>query len=181
MLALNASIEAARAGEHGKGFAVVASEVRSLAEQSDVLHFLFPWPYADLMHSLAASPTPAVLTYVSDVVRQRWLGKAYGPLMWKTLRGMKAIVANSPANFCCRTATNNSTAPIKCAVARMYSALTTVSANCPGSAAWLGVGRPALDQRELHLRPLVLFPVRHELLGHFYIHSAVRRSNWRSH
>ena len=70
---------------------------RSLAEHSDVLHYLFPWPYADLMHSLTASRTPAVLTYVSDVVRQRWLGKAYGPLMWKTLRSMKAIVANCPA------------------------------------------------------------------------------------
>jgi rhamnosyl/mannosyltransferase len=38
-----------------------------------------------------------VLTYVSDVVRQRWLGKAYAPLMWRTLRAMKVIVANSPA------------------------------------------------------------------------------------
>jgi rhamnosyl/mannosyltransferase len=30
------------------------------------------------------------------VVRQRWLGQAYRPLMWKTLRSMKAIVAISP-------------------------------------------------------------------------------------
>jgi rhamnosyl/mannosyltransferase len=49
------------------------------------------------MHSLTATRTPAVLTYVSDVVRQRWVGKAYKPLMWKTLRTMKAIVANCPA------------------------------------------------------------------------------------
>lgn len=70
---------------------------RKLAKQSDVLHFLFPWPYADLMHALAGSNTPAVLTYVSDVVRQRWLGKAYAPLMWRTLRNVRAIVANCPA------------------------------------------------------------------------------------
>jgi glycosyltransferase involved in cell wall biosynthesis len=70
---------------------------RKLAQESDVLHFLFPWPYADVMHSLTATRTPAVLTYVSDVVRQRWVGKAYKPLMWKTLRTMKAIVANCPA------------------------------------------------------------------------------------
>jgi rhamnosyl/mannosyltransferase len=68
-----------------------------LSRQSDVLHFLFPWPYADLMHALTATKTPAVLTYVSDVVRQRWLGKAYAPMMWRTLRGMRAIVANCPA------------------------------------------------------------------------------------
>ena len=70
---------------------------RQLSKQSDVLHFLFPWPYADLMHALAGTKTPAVLTYVSDVVRQRWLGKAYAPLMWRTLRSMRAIVANCPA------------------------------------------------------------------------------------
>lgn len=70
---------------------------RQLSKQSDVLHFLFPWPYADLMHALAGTRTPAVLTYVSDVVRQRLLGKAYAPLMWRTLRSMRAIVANCPA------------------------------------------------------------------------------------
>ncbi len=69
---------------------------RKLADHSDVVHYLFPWPYADLLHTLTASRTPAVLTYISDVVRQRWLGKAYRPLMWKTLRSMKAIVAISP-------------------------------------------------------------------------------------
>lgn len=70
---------------------------RALAREADVLHFLFPWPYADLMHALTAVKTPAVLTYVSDVVRQRWLGKLYAPLMWRTLRSVKAIVANCPA------------------------------------------------------------------------------------
>lgn len=70
---------------------------RQLSKQSDVLHFLFPWPYADLMHALAGTKTPAVLTYVSDVVRQRLLGKAYAPLMWRTLRSVRAIVANCPA------------------------------------------------------------------------------------
>jgi len=70
---------------------------RQLSKQADVLHFLFPWPYADLMQALVGTGTPAVLTYVSDVVRQRWLGKAYAPLMWRTLRQVKAIVANCPA------------------------------------------------------------------------------------
>lgn len=73
------------------------SRFRKLSKQSNVLHFLFPWPYADLMQALVGTKTPAVLTYVSDVVRQRWLGKAYAPLMWRTLRNVKAIVANCPA------------------------------------------------------------------------------------
>lgn len=78
------------------GFDALAT-FRRLAMQSDVLHFLHPWPYADLMQALTGIKTPAVLTYVSDVVRQRWLGRAYAPLMWRTLRNMRAIVANCPA------------------------------------------------------------------------------------
>lgn len=69
---------------------------RELADESDVVHYLFPWPYADVMHALVRPKTPAVLTYVSDVVRQRWLGKVYGPLMRRTLRSVSAIVANCP-------------------------------------------------------------------------------------
>lgn len=68
-----------------------------LAREADVLHYLFPWPFADVLHAAVRSDRPAVLTYVSDVVRQRWLGVAYAPLMWRTLRQMRTIVANSPA------------------------------------------------------------------------------------
>ena len=68
-----------------------------LAKESDVLHYLFPWPFADVLHAAARPQCPAVMTYISDVVRQRWLGAAYAPLMWRTLKQMKVIVANSPA------------------------------------------------------------------------------------
>jgi rhamnosyl/mannosyltransferase len=70
---------------------------RQLAREADVIHYLFPWPFGDLMHRLAAPAKAAVLTYISDIVRQRWIGRAYSPLMWKTLSGMQAIVANAPA------------------------------------------------------------------------------------
>jgi glycosyltransferase involved in cell wall biosynthesis len=68
-----------------------------LAKQADVLHYLFPWPFADVLNATIRPDCPAVLTYISDVVRQRWLGAAYAPLMWKTMREMRVIVANSPA------------------------------------------------------------------------------------
>src|SRR5665811_1006396 len=45
-----------------------------LAHEADVLHYLFPWPFSDVLHTLTRPATPAVLTYISDVVRQRWLG-----------------------------------------------------------------------------------------------------------
>ena len=65
--------------------------------EADVLHYLFPWPFADVLHALIRPDRPSVLTYISDVVRQRWLGAAYAPLMWRTLRSMRVIVAYSPA------------------------------------------------------------------------------------
>lgn len=68
-----------------------------LARQVDVIHFHFPWPFADLLHLAVRPKAPAVLTYHSDIVRQRWLGVAYAPLMRRTLGSMRAIVATSPA------------------------------------------------------------------------------------
>ena len=69
---------------------------RKLAAQADVIHYLFPWPYADLLRFIAPKK-PSVMTYVSDIVRQQWLSLAYRPLMWYTLRRMDAIVSNAPA------------------------------------------------------------------------------------
>ena len=73
------------------------SRFTQLVRDADVVHYLFPWPFADVLHATVRRGPPAVLTYISDVVRQRWLGAAYAPLMWRTLRSMRAIVANCPA------------------------------------------------------------------------------------
>lgn len=70
---------------------------RKLAGEADVVHYLFPWPFADVLHQCVRPRTPAVLTYISDIVRQKWLGNAYTPLMRRTLNSMRAIVANTPA------------------------------------------------------------------------------------
>ncbi len=72
-------------------------QFRRLSREADVVHYLFPWPFADLLHQWACPETPAVLTYISDIVRQRWLGGVYKPLMWTMLNSMRAIVANAPA------------------------------------------------------------------------------------
>lgn len=64
---------------------------------ADVIHYHYPWPFADLLHFAARPKTPAVMTYHSDIVRQRWLGRAYSPLMRAMLHRMTAVVATSPA------------------------------------------------------------------------------------
>lgn len=68
-----------------------------LAKQADVIHYHFPWPFADLLHLLVKPKVPPVMTYHSDIVRQRWLGRAYAPLMSRMLRAMSVVVATSPA------------------------------------------------------------------------------------
>ena len=63
---------------------------------ADIVHYYFPWPFADLLHWLAPVRKPTVMTYVSDIVRQRLLARCYAPLMRRTLRTMRAIVAVAP-------------------------------------------------------------------------------------
>ncbi len=72
------------------------STFRRLAQEADVIHYFFPWPFADILR-LAAPQVPSVLTYISDIVRQRWLGTLYTPLMWHTLNSVDAIVVNAPS------------------------------------------------------------------------------------
>lgn len=76
------------------GLAALAT-FRKLVQESDLVHYLFPWPFADLLRE-AAPRKPSVLTYISDIVRQRWLGRLYEPLLWRTMRSMDAIVSNVP-------------------------------------------------------------------------------------
>lgn len=70
---------------------------RRLARSADMVDYHFPWPFADLLCLAGGRSTPSVLTYHSDVVRQRVLGLAYRPLMVHTLKAMSAVVATSPA------------------------------------------------------------------------------------
>ncbi|WP_345813091.1 glycosyltransferase [Paraburkholderia sp. PREW-6R] len=73
------------------------AKFRELSAQADVVHFHFPWPFGDVLHLFGHRNKPTVMTYHSDIVRQRALGYVYGPLMRRTLRSMSAVVATSPA------------------------------------------------------------------------------------
>ena len=72
-------------------------EFRSLARTADLIHYHFPWPFADVLHLAIRPKTPAVMTYHSDIVRQRMMGMAYSPLMRRMLHSMSRILATSPA------------------------------------------------------------------------------------
>lgn len=66
------------------------------AAWADVLHFQFPWPFGDLLQVLQSSGKPCVVTYQSDIVRQRHWLRLYRPLMQRFLAQADAVVATSP-------------------------------------------------------------------------------------
>jgi glycosyltransferase involved in cell wall biosynthesis len=79
----------------GFGFTEI-SEFRRQTQWADIIHYHFPWPFADILHSLVNSSKPSVVTYHSDIVRQRVLMWFYQPLMKRFLDSVSTIVATSP-------------------------------------------------------------------------------------
>ena len=72
---------------------------RKLVDWADVVHYHFPWPFADILHFGCGVQKPTVLTYHSDIVRQRFLGTLYAPLMNSFLSSVDKIVCTSPNYF----------------------------------------------------------------------------------
>jgi glycosyltransferase involved in cell wall biosynthesis len=66
------------------------------ARDCDVVHYHFPWPFMDLAHFVARVGKPCVLTYHSDIVRQKRLLRLYQPLGNRFLHSVDRIVATSP-------------------------------------------------------------------------------------
>jgi glycosyltransferase involved in cell wall biosynthesis len=75
-----------------RAFPVFAEEARA----ADIVHYHFPWPFADLLHQTLGRGKPSVVTYHSDIVRQKLMAKAYRPLLDRFLGSVDAIVATSP-------------------------------------------------------------------------------------
>lgn len=72
-------------------------DFRRAVSQNDIIQYHFPWPFADVLHWLSRPKKPAIITYHSDIVRQRKIGNLYAPLMLKFLQQMDAVIATSPA------------------------------------------------------------------------------------
>lgn len=67
-----------------------------LARQADLIHYHFPWPFMDVVHFAVRPHKPTVLTYHSDIIRQKHLLRLYTPLRDRFLDSMDRIVATSP-------------------------------------------------------------------------------------
>jgi len=79
------------------GFSLSAfKDFAELARKADIVHFHFPWPYMDLVHFATRLNKPTVVSYHSDIVKQKWLLKLYQPLMNRFFSSVDRIVASSP-------------------------------------------------------------------------------------
>lgn len=79
------------------GFSLSAfKDFSQLAKEADVVHYHFPWPYMDLVHFATRHGKPSVVSYHSDIVKQKTLLKLYQPLMKRFLSSVDCIVASSP-------------------------------------------------------------------------------------
>lgn len=63
----------------------------------DLVHLHFPHPPGEIAQLLAGRHAPAVITYHSDIVRQRRLLRLYDPILRRVLDNAVRIVVTSPA------------------------------------------------------------------------------------
>jgi glycosyltransferase involved in cell wall biosynthesis len=69
---------------------------KKLSDGVDIVHYHYPYPWMDVMHLCAGHSKPSVVTYHSDIVKQKYLSKVYSPIKKIFLNQMDAIVATSP-------------------------------------------------------------------------------------
>jgi rhamnosyl/mannosyltransferase len=62
----------------------------------DIAHLHFPYPFGEMANELFGKSRATVLTYHSDIVRQRYSAAFYNPLLHRVLRRVKTIIATSP-------------------------------------------------------------------------------------
>lgn len=66
---------------------------------ADILHYHFPWPFAEFLHVINRVKKPSLVTYHSDIVRQNILKLFYKPFMNNFLKSMQYIVPTSANNM----------------------------------------------------------------------------------
>ena len=69
---------------------------KELAKEADIIHYHFPYPFADILHLVSGLNKPTVVSYHSDIIKQKYWLKLYRPLRNYFLKQVDAIVAASP-------------------------------------------------------------------------------------
>ncbi len=70
-------------------------EARTLGRSAEIVHLHFPYPVGELAHLFSGSRAKTVITYHSDIVRQKTLRAFYQPFLWRILRKADRLIATS--------------------------------------------------------------------------------------
>jgi rhamnosyl/mannosyltransferase len=70
--------------------------MKKIGSRFDILHFHHPNPTAEISFLLSGLKNKAVVTYHSDIVRQKWISVPLRPLLELFLRKVDRIIATSP-------------------------------------------------------------------------------------
>src|SRR5688500_8202768 len=74
----------------------VALALRLSAERPDIIHQHLPYPIGDAAQAAFGRARRRVVSYHSDIIRQRGLLRLYAPLLRRSLRRADAMIATSP-------------------------------------------------------------------------------------
>lgn len=142
------------------GMARAIAREATREDPADIVHLHFPYPWGEVswlrarpaMEVARGSQTPTVLTYHSDIVRQKVLGSLYEPMLRRVLDRVDLVIASSPdmvehSPFLSRVADKCRVVPFGIHVER-YAATPEVEARAAG------LRRNAPSGGE---RPIVLF------------------------
>ncbi|CCG29192.1 Glycosyltransferase [Klebsiella aerogenes EA1509E] len=69
---------------------------KQIKDDYDIINYHFPFPFMDMLHLSARPDARTVVTYHSDIVKQKRLMKLYQPLQQRFLASVDCIVASSP-------------------------------------------------------------------------------------
>jgi rhamnosyl/mannosyltransferase len=78
------------------GMAAALRAEATRPEPADILHLHAPYPWGELEWLRAKPGLPSVLTYHSDIVRQRLMLRGYAPFLRRVLDRVDLVIASSP-------------------------------------------------------------------------------------
>ena len=67
------------------------------AKKFDLIHYHYPYPFGDVLKLLVAKEKPSIVTYHSDIVRQKISRIVYAPVEALFLRSVDRVICTSPS------------------------------------------------------------------------------------
>jgi glycosyltransferase involved in cell wall biosynthesis len=107
-------------------------------ETPDIAHLHFPYPWGEMANYFFGRARRTVITYHSDIIRQKYLRNIYGVLMHRVLDRADRIIATSPNYIASSSVLKRHSG--KCVVVPLGIQVTRFVSNAPEPIKSLGAG-----------------------------------------